>query len=1099
MDVPHVANDVRALRTEVAALRRQMKRQAEALRVAEDKYREAWDHSASGRFRTTPDGRILAANKVLAVMLGYDSPDALMAAVSHVAKIYVEPQHRTDMMELIRENGRLEGIEYSLYRRDGQVIWVSETARAVCDANGTVRHFEGSLVDITERKRAEDALRVSEARYRGVVEGQTEMICRYRPDGVVTFANEPYARSVDRAVDGVVGWSFMSLLPEEELVRLRAHLTRLTPERPTGVFEHRMRMPSGEVRWRQWNDRGLFDLDGRLVEIQSVGRDVTDRRLAEMALRESEARYRAVVESQTEMICRYRPDCTLTFVNEAYCRMLGKTREELLGRSFLPFVVGDDSARVAQMTASLTPDHPVVTVEQRTHVRSGELCWQQWTDRGLFDDRGTLIEIQSVGRDVTDRRQAEEELRLHRDHLEELVQERTADLTRINALLRAEIAERHRTQEALAESEANYRRIVETADEGIWVADAEMRTTLVNRRMASMLGYAEAEMLGRPVSDFVPEIKHVAAPFDPNAHRRTDHTQMELRLRRREGSTFWALISANPILDESGREVGVLGMVTDVDARVRAGRERDEQRRMLQALLDTLPDIIIFKDLDSVFRVYNTAAARRLGFEGRNLIGGSDADVFRPEEVARFRAEEVRVMRTGRAMTVQHLIDTPMGPRLVEALKAPLRDEQGRVIGLLTTERDITERRRAEEREAAARRMAETRATVAQILQAQQPLAERFAAVLAHISGPGDDIAVLELAGDGLPLRKLSATGGAWDCCDGMQLDKCVSSCCEGGVVLPLTHAGQTLGLLCLRANLLAPVASEQSGTAAETGRSAPGRERLELLRQVSELMGLAIANERLTAETQRARLEAEEASRAKSVFLASMSHELRTPLNTVLGLSEALQESTFGPLTERQLSALRTMEQSGRHLLSLITDILDFSKMEAGKLDLEIAPVAVAGVCRDSLRLVRGLAIGKQLKISLEIDDPTIIVRADARRLMQILVNLLSNAIKFTPEGGRIGLRVTSAASGPTADEESGMVRLTVWDTGMGIAPEDQRRLFRPFVQLDGALSRQFSGTGLGLSLVRGMTEMQGGRVEVSSEEGKGSQFTVVLPLRSA
>jgi signal transduction histidine kinase len=252
------------------------------------------------------------------------------------------------------------------------------------------------------------------------------------------------------------------------------------------------------------------------------------------------------------------------------------------------------------------------------------------------------------------------------------------------------------------------------------------------------------------------------------------------------------------------------------------------------------------------------------------------------------------------------------------------------------------------------------------------------------------------------------------------------------------------------------------------------------------------MANDRLAAEAQRARLAAEEASRGKSSFLANMSHELRTPLNTILGLSEALQDGAYELLNERQSAALHTMEVSGRHLLGLISDILDFSKAEAGQLELDPGPASVAEVCQTSLRLVRELAREKRLEVALDLDDPGMVVIADARRLVQILVNLLTNAVKFTPEGGRIGLIAAP-------DPANAMVRFTVWDSGLGIAAHNLPRLFQPFVQLDDALSRQYAGTGLGLSLVRRMTEMHGGRVEVESEPGRGSRFTVVLPWRPA
>ncbi len=232
-------------------------------------------------------------------------------------------------------------------------------------------------------------------------------------------------------------------------------------------------------------------------------------------------------------------------------------------------------------------------------------------------------------------------------------------------------------------------------------------------------------------------------------------------------------------------------------------------------------------------------------------------------------------------------------------------------------------------------------------------------------------------------------------------------------------------------------------------------------------------------------------AARLKDEFLASMSHELRTPLTGILNLSEALQEQIYGPLTEKQLKSLHTIEDSGRHLLELINDILDLSRIEAGQLELQIEKCAVVDVCRSSLQLIGSMAHKKHQQVSFVINSPTIQLYADARRLKQMLFNLLGNAVKFTPTGGNIGLQVEG-------DSEAGVVRFSVWDTGIGIVAEDLGKLFRPFTQLDSRLSRQYSGTGLGLSLVQRMADLHGGGVSVESKPGQGSRFTVTLPWSS-
>jgi len=245
---------------------------------------------------------------------------------------------------------------------------------------------------------------------------------------------------------------------------------------------------------------------------------------------------------------------------------------------------------------------------------------------------------------------------------------------------------------------------------------------------------------------------------------------------------------------------------------------------------------------------------------------------------------------------------------------------------------------------------------------------------------------------------------------------------------------------------------------------------------------------EERTSDLSEANAQLARAARLKDEFLASMSHELRTPLNTILGLSEALQEQVYGPLSAKQLHALHSIEESGRHLLALINDILDVSKIEAGQLALDIRPVSVESVCQASLSLVRQIALKKQLTVTAQIAPQARLLEADERRLKQMLVNLLSNAVKFTSEGGMIGLEVT-------ADAQTEVIRFAVWDTGIGIDPNSMPRLFQPFVQLDSSFTRHHEGTGLGLVLVYRMTEMHGGSITVDSELGKGSRFTISLP----
>jgi PAS domain S-box-containing protein len=251
-----------------------------------------------------------------------------------------------------------------------------------------------------------------------------------------------------------------------------------------------------------------------------------------------------------------------------------------------------------------------------------------------------------------------------------------------------------------------------------------------------------------------------------------------------------------------------------------------------------------------------------------------------------------------------------------------------------------------------------------------------------------------------------------------------------------------------------------------------------ERLRQVQEAY---------TRELELRNREVERANRLKSEFLASMSHELRTPLHTIIGFSELLAEQIQGPLNEKQLRFVNHIHRDSLHLLELINDILDLSKIESGRLELRPEPFVFADVLKESLGTVRAPAAAKSIVIETAVDVPQA-VEADRLRVKQILVNLLSNAVKFTPDGGRV--RVEAAVDGAC-------VRASVIDTGVGIPKEEQQAVFDKFHQVGNTTKGVREGTGLGLAITRSLVEQHGGAIELHSEPGRGTRFTFTLPLR--
>ena len=262
----------------------------------------------------------------------------------------------------------------------------------------------------------------------------------------------------------------------------------------------------------------------------------------------------------------------------------------------------------------------------------------------------------------------------------------------------------------------------------------------------------------------------------------------------------------------------------------------------------------------------------------------------------------------------------------------------------------------------------------------------------------------------------------------------------------------------------------------------------VRLLTAFATQSALAIQNARLFHEVQDKSRLLEAASRHKSEFLANMSHELRTPLNAILGFSEVLAERMFGEVNEKQAEYLEDILSSGRHLLSLINDILDLSKVEAGRLELEVGRFHLPTALDNALALIRERANRHGITLTQTVDVGVADIVADERKVKQILLNLLSNAVKFTPEGGRVGLSATAA---------DGVVTIAVSDTGIGIAPEDQAAIFEEFRQVGCEDARKQEGTGLGLTLAKKFVELHGGRIEVQSQIGQGSTFTFTLPVR--
>ncbi|MFQ5783364.1 MAG: PAS domain S-box protein [Alphaproteobacteria bacterium] len=521
----------------------------------------------------------------------------------------------------------------------------------------------------------------------------------------------------------------------------------------------------------------------------------------------------------------------------------------------------------------------------------------------------------------------------------------------------------------------------------------------------------------------------------------------------------------------SGDDVNFLRAVANVLAiairRKRAEDAERESRQTLRAVIDSLPALINAKDVNSRYVFMNGYQATLYGVTPEDAVGKSASEILGTEYGAYTEKLDRRVVDNAEAIPYfeETYADGSGVFHTWLTTKVPLCDPDGTVTNVVNISLDISERKQAEEA---------LRAGEAQL----KAIADNSPAVIALTDVEGRYLMVNKRFEELHDLTNEEVGGKtAYDVFpDG------VAGSLAAGAVEVLKTAG---------------LAEREVEVETSTGRRTfmvvhfpviPTTEAKDVPIAVGLIATDITERKRAEEDLRTAKEQAELANRAKSEFLANMSHELRTPLNAVIGFSEMIQSEVFGALgNAKYLEYAHDINESGAHLLALINDILDLSKIEAGKLDLNEEEVDVSRAIGACLTLIKERADGGNVEIRRRVPEGLPALRADERKLKQILLNLLSNAVKFTPPGGRI---TVSAATGP----RRGFV-LRIADTGIGIAADDIPKVLAPFGQVDGALDRKYEGTGLGLPLSKALTELHGGDFEIESEPGQGTVVTVRFP----
>jgi PAS domain S-box-containing protein len=686
-----------------------------------------------------------------------------------------------------------------------------------------------------------------------------------------------------------------------------------------------------------------------------------------------------------------------------------------------------------------------------------------------------------------------------------------------------------RHPDALLSTGALQSAIFNSANFSSIATDAKGVIQIFNVGAERMLGYAAAEVMNKitpaDISDPLEVIARaealsaelgtaIAPGFEALVFKASRGIEdiYELTHIRKDGSRFPAVLSVTALRDAQNVIIGYLLIGTDNSARKRAEEALAKAGALQSAIFNSANFSSIATDANGVIQIFNVGAERMLGYAAADVVNKiTPAHISDPQEViARATALslelgtliapgfEALVFKASRGIEDIYELtyirkDGSRFPAVVSV--TALRDAEGGVIGYLLIGTDNTSRQQIEEE----------RAKLDQRLRDQQFYTRSL------LESNIDALMTTDPRGIITDVNKQTEalTGCTRDELIGAPFKNYFTEPgrAEAGIHRVLNEGRVTNYELTARSrDGVLTVVSYNATTFHDRDRRLQGV--FGAARDMTEL-------KRFEQTLQQKNIELEGASRMKSEFLANMSHELRTPLNAIIGFSEVLKDGLVGEMTEQQRGFIGDIFGSGKHLLSLINDILDLSKVEAGKMTLDLEPVQVSSLFANSLSIIREKAASRRIRLSMDASEGLGSIQVDVRKVKQIVYNLLSNALKFTVEGGQVTLRVRRIPRAevgrpngswtgrafplPTGSEFEEFLEISVTDSGIGISRNDLERLFTPFSQIDSGLARRFEGTGLGLAMVKLLAELHGGAVCVESAVGEGSRFTIWLPLRAA
>jgi PAS domain S-box-containing protein len=1074
-------------------------------------------------------------NETMCTMSGYDREELIG---TEFPGYFTDSRRATEGVRLTLDQGAVTNYELTLCRKDKSERLVSFNAAIFTDEGGEVRGIFASARDITDQAHLQRQLAEERAYNRGLIEASVDGLVTVDESMTVTDVNDTMCRLVGRQRTQLIGSSFPTYFTEPGRAEEGVRLTFADGSVRDYVLT--LLAADGSSLAVSFNAAVFRDSSGEVRGIFASARDIAAQQQLEQRLRDSQFYTRSLIESNVDALMTTDPVGIITDVNQQMEALTGCGREELIGTPFKGYFTEPDRAEEG-IRRTLSAGK-VTNYELTARHRDGRQTVVSYNAATFLNQQGELQGVFAAAREVTENKRLEGQLRDQTRYLRGLIESSVDGLVtvdpdgyitdvneqmcRMSGYERAEllgstfaeyftdpdraragveetfqagavteyaltlisrtrrvlhvsfnasvftdpsgavrgifasardITDRVRLEEQLREQQTYLRGLIESSVDGLVTVDPEGYITDVNEQICRMAEHPREELVGSLFKHYFTE-PTLADEGVKRTFAAGVVTNYELVLKTKKGRKSTVSFNASVYRSADGRVEGIFASARDISEQARLQRQLTDQQVYNRSLIEASADALFAIAPDGTITDVNEEATRVTGYSRQHLVNSVFARYFTDAALARSGVEQT--LADGRVLGYQLTLLTRYGRQVTVSFNAGVfRDSAGTPLGILAAARDITAQKALE-----------------------QQLRDSQFYTRSLIESNIDALMTTD------PLGIITDVNQQMETLTGYTRDELIGSRFKQYFTEPeLAEDGIRTVLREEKVTDYELAARHRDGRVTVVSYNATTfYDRDGKLQGVFAAARDVTERKRFEQQLWEKNVELEKASQAKDSFLASMSHELRTPLNAIIGFTGTLLMELPGPLNPEQQRQLKTVQTSGKHLLSIINDLLDLAKIESGKVQLTLEPVSCRAVIEDVVGSLRPLAEEKRLGLAVDLPAGDVVATSDQRALGQILINLVNNAVKFTDSGEvRVGLHPAGPQSPP---------RITVSDTGPGIPAEDLGRIFDAFQRSEQTAREGIEGTGLGLHISSKLAELLKARLSVTSSVGAGSTFTVTL-----